>query len=223
MSRGKSQFRKNAKTLARIREKSSNKCILIVTEGKNTEPNYLKALRKKLGLKAADIEVVHPEGTDPVTLTQAAIALFKKRQKQQLKAPYDEVWVVFDLEKTHDERRAKAKEARNLNGAKGIRFAESDPSFEFWRLLHETYTAKSFDSCEAVTKELKEKCPEYTKSENPSAETLNKIPFAVANAQRLRKDSEQSGRTTPATTVDLLVRTMNEATRRDLQLPLQKS
>jgi len=146
VSRGKSQFRKNAKTLARIREKSSNKCILIVTEGKNTEPNYLKALRKKLGLKAADIEVVH-----------------------------------------------------------------------------ETYTAKSFDSCEAVTKELKEKCPEYTKSENPSAETLNKIPFAVANAQRLRKDSEQSGRTTPATTVDLLVRTMNEATRRDLQLPLQKS
>jgi hypothetical protein len=189
---------------------------LIVTEGERTEPNYLKALQRRLSLKATRIEVVHPEGTDPITLIHEAIKLRDKRKRDSKKSntliPYDEVWVVFDLEQTHDERRQQAKAAKQVKGAHGIKFAESDPSFEFWRLLHETYTAQGFDSGAAVLKELKRIVP-YTKSEIPSAETLNKIPTAVKYAQRLRKDNQKTGRTNPATNVDLLVHSMNEAAR----------
>lgn len=222
----KQQFNRSAKDLKRTSGKpqSSNKCTLIITEGQNTEPNYLEALRKRLGLKATRIEVIHPEGTDPITLTEAAIKRRNKRNRESKKSnmvvPYDEVWVVFDLEKTHDKRRQQAKSARVIKGAKGIKFAESDPSFEFWRLLHETYTAKSFESCDAVLTELKKECPSYTKSEIPSTETLSKIPTAVKNAQCLRKDNKNSGRTNPATDMDLLVRSMNSAARSDLQFTL---
>ncbi|MEE9369067.1 MAG: RloB family protein [Pontiella sp.] len=226
MSRIKKRGNRTAKDLRRSSrtEKISNKCTLIITEGKNTEPNYLEALRKRLGLKATRIEVIHPDGTDPVTLTNEAIKRRDKRKressKSNTKVPYDEVWVAFDLEKSHDERRLNAKKAENLAGVRGIKFAKSDPSFEFWRLLHEKYTAKSLDSCKAVTNELKKVCPAYTKSEIPSTETLNKIPAAVKNSQDLRKDNQTSGRSNPATDMDLLVRSMNGAALNDLQFVL---
>ncbi|MEI6890677.1 MAG: RloB family protein [Pontiella sp.] len=221
MSREKKRGHRTARDYGRPnRFEAAAKTILIVTEGKNTEVNYFVALRNRLKLAAADIQVIHPEGTDPITLTKEAIKLRNQRKKNDPENPFDEVWVVFDLEKQHDERRLQARKAREVPGAKGIQFVESDPSFEFWRLLHEIYTTKDFDSGNAVLKELKGIIPSYTKSETPSAETLNKIPTAVGHAQRLRKDHKSSGRVNPATNVDLLVRSMNHATRKYLQFAL---
>jgi ribosomal protein L10 len=199
---------------------SAAKKILIVTEGQNTEVNYFTALRNKFRLSATDIEVIHPDGTDPNTLIKEAIRLRNRQRGKDPDNAFDEVWVVFDLEQTHDERRQQAKAAKQVKGAHGIKFAESDPSFEFWRLLHETYTAQGFDSGAAVLKKLKRIVPSYTKSEIPSAETLNKIPTAIEYAQRLRKDNQKTERTNPATNVDLLVRSMNEAARPTSQLTL---
>lgn len=198
----------------------SDKIILIVTEGENTEVNYFVALRNRLKLAATDIQIIHPEGTDPITLTKEAIKLRNQRKKNDHENPFDEVWIVFDLEKQHDKRRMQANKARGIPGAKGINFVESDPSFELWRLLHETYTTKSFDSGSAVLKELRRVVPSYTKSEIPSPETLSKIPTAIKHTQRLRRDNEKTGRTNPATNVDLLVRSMNNATRKHLQFTL---
>ena len=62
----------------------SGKVILIVTEGLKTEPNYLKAMRDRFRLAAADIEIVHPDGTDPVTLTKKAIELRDHRKRNRL-------------------------------------------------------------------------------------------------------------------------------------------
>jgi hypothetical protein len=36
----------------------SGKAFLIVTEGEKTEPNYLKALRNRLQLNAAEVEIL---------------------------------------------------------------------------------------------------------------------------------------------------------------------
>jgi hypothetical protein len=52
-----------------------------VAEGEKTEPNYLKALRDRLQLNATEVEILHPEGTDPITLTQKAIELREVRKK----------------------------------------------------------------------------------------------------------------------------------------------
>jgi uncharacterized protein YnzC (UPF0291/DUF896 family) len=200
----------------------SGKIILIVTEGKKTEPNYLKALRKRFQLSATDIEIIHPEGTDPVTLTNRAVEL-RNQRKNKIRSgaiPYDEVWVVFDLEKTHDERRAQAITAMSIPEAKGIRFAVSDPAFEYWLLLHEEYTTASFADCDAVTARLKSCWPDYKKGSTPSAAFLDKVPTAVKNAKQVRIDNEKSGRTNPATDVDWLVCSMNESTRQHLQYKL---
>lgn len=224
MSKSENRGKRSARDYGRPRRfEISAKKILIVTEGKNTEINYFKALRTRLKLSATDIQVIHPEGTDPVTLTQEAVRLRNLRKKNDPQNPYDEVWVVFDLEKQYDERRRKAKKAREIPGAKGIQFIESDPSFEYWRLLHEPngYTTRFFHDCDSVQKELKKHCPAYSKSEIPNEATLNQIPTAVERAKRCRKHHEESGGNgNPSTNVDLLVRSMNGSTRMHLQFPL---
>ena len=224
MSRSRS-FNRNASAYRRGKPKAvpSGKIILIVTEGAKTEPNYLKTLRTRFQLAATDIEIVHPEGTDPITLTKRAIELRDQRKKEKKKGgrpAYNEVWVVFDLEKTHDERRKLAKTATSLPAAKGLRFATSDPCFEYWLLLHEEYTTASFADCAAVTARLKTHWPAYSKGQTPVAGVMEKVPKAVGNAQRVRNDNKNSGRTNPATDIDLLVRSLNTATRPHLQFAL---
>lgn len=224
MSKDKKKSHRTARDYGRpSRSEVSAKTILIITEGKNTELNYFKALRNRIKLSSTDIHVIHPEGTDPITLTKEAIRLRNQKRKDDPENPFDEVWVVFDLEKQHDERRMQAKKAHEISGAKGIKFIESDPSFEYWRLLHEEngYTTRFFPDCDAVQKELKKHCPSYTKSEIPSTATLSKIPTAVKHAIQCRKHHKDSGGNgNPSTHVDLLVRSMNSATRKHLQFKL---
>ena len=167
------------------RKKSSNESsrgnkFLIVTEGAKTEPNYFEKFREFLGLKSIDVKIVHPEGTDPKTLVHAAINLKSKNEKEAKRqqeringvVKYDEVWVVFDLEKTHDERRRLAREARDQAKAQNIQVAYSDPSFEYWLLLHlNDTTAPLKDSDEAV-KRLKKHWPEYEKNKEFSSEFI---------------------------------------------------
>jgi hypothetical protein len=105
----RADFRRGLESYRRIPPtKAPRRTFLIVTEGKKTEPNYLDALRRKLHLSIAEIVVHHPEATDPKSLTEMAIELGKTRRREarnSLLVPYDEVWVVYDLEKPHDERR----------------------------------------------------------------------------------------------------------------------
>jgi hypothetical protein len=199
------------------------KTFLIVTEGKKTEPSYFVAIRDRLNLgKAVDIR--HPEGTDPLTLTKAAIQMRSDREEQAkggLAIAYDEVWVVFDMEKPHDQRRKLAAEAMKIGESAGIQFAWSDPCFEFWLLLHERFTTAHFAECDRVIERLKPHWKNYSKGQSPTLEFLEKIPTAVTNAERCRKHHESSlGDWNPSTRVDVLVRQLNSARRSHLQFPL---
>lgn len=219
-------FPKGASRCRRLppRFERSGKTILIVTEGGKTEPNYFVELRNRFRLSATDIEIIHPEGTDPITLTNKAIELRNQRKnaaKNGILVEYDEIWVVFDLEKTHDIRREQARRAKELPGAKGILFALSDPSFEYWLLLHFEYTTSSFPSSDSVERRLKTHWPEYSKGSRPSSEFLSKAPVAVTNALRCRKHHRDCGTDgNPSTQVDRVVRSMNDATREHLQYKL---
>ncbi len=203
---------------------SHGKAFLIVTEGEKTEPNYFLSLRNRLQLAAADVQILHPEGTDPLTLTRDAVRIRDARIEQARRGAviaYDEVWVVFDLEKTHDQRRKLAVEAMKLKEAEGIRFASSDPCFEFWLLLHVDYTTTSFEDCDQVIKRLKRHWKNYSKGQSPTAEFLGKIPVAVTRAEHCRNYHNNSGGDgNPSTKVDVLVRHLNSATRSHLQFKL---
>ncbi len=201
---------------------SSGKSFLIVTEGEKTEPNYFKALRDLLQLSATDVEILHPPGTDPLTLVQKAIELKdirKSDSKKGLKIPYDEVWIVYDLEKPHDQRRDIAQRAIEIGKPKGIKFGESDPCFEFWLLLHEEFTTAPFEDCHAVIVRLRTYWPNYLKGEIPSEKFIRKLPDAIERAQRCRKHHHDSnGDGNPGTKVDILTSILNQATRPHLRL-----
>jgi len=218
-ARGPSAYRRG-----KPRFPSSGKSFLILTEGEKTEPNYLKALRDRLHLNATEVEILHPEGTDPITLTRKAIKLREARKKSAKKGfaiAYDEVWVVFDLEKPHDQRRKLAVQAMGMKEATGIRFAISDPAFEFWLLLHEEYTTSPFADCDAIITRLEKHWADYSKGKTPSKGFLEKMPVAVQRAQQCRQHHEAcAGEGNPSTKVDLLAKTLNSATRPHLQFKL---
>ena len=129
----------------------TGKTFLIVTEGEKTEPLYFAAIKKRLRLNTAEGKIVSPAGTDPMTLVDEAIKRAQERSRLAKKSdeivPYDDVWVVFDLESAHDVRREQAKVAKTIGLKRGNKFAPSDPAFEFWLLLHETYTTRPFADC----------------------------------------------------------------------------
>jgi hypothetical protein len=219
LSRGPSAFRRGTP-----RFPSSGRSFLIVTEGLKTEPNYFIALRNRLRLVVADVEILHPGGTDPLTLTSAAIRLRDERKRQAKKGfaiAYDEVWVVFDMERPHDKRRVLAVRAMAMKEAAGIKFALSDPCFEFWLLLHEKYTTAQFTDCDAVIKQLRRHWHGYQKGQPPTPDFLEKLPTAVLHAERCRKHHKSCGGDgNPSTKVDILARQLNSATRSYLQFKL---
>jgi hypothetical protein len=139
-----------------------------------------------------------------------------------LAVAYDEVWVVFDMEKPHDKRRKLAAEAMSLGQAAGIQLAWSDPCFEFWLLLHESFTTAHFADCNRVIERLKPHWKSYSKGQSPTTEFLDKIPIAIMNAERCRQHHASSrGDWNPSTRVDILVRQLNSARRSHLQFKLR--
>ncbi len=106
--------------------KNKKPTILIVCEGKNTEPSYFKQFKISL----ATIKTVG-KGFNTVSLVKQAIALSKN-------GDYEKVWCVFDADPKPDNR----KQSQNFNNAikmaasNNFGIAYSNQAFEYWLLLH---------------------------------------------------------------------------------------
>lgn len=199
-------------------ETSSGKTILIVSEGTETEPQYFNALKNRLRLGSAVIVTASAQGTDPKSVVEDAKAKKKAREREARRGQevaFDEVWCVFDAETVT--QRPHLNAALDMAKANKIKVALSWPCFEFWLLLHETYTSAPFTDCASVERVLKIHYPNYQKNDVPTAQLLGKLVKAVVNARRLRADNAISARKEPATDVDLLTFSMNEATRLGLK------
>lgn len=95
--------------------------ILIVCEGKNTEPSYFKQFK----LASAKI-VVLGDGYNTVTLVAQAQRLSELDN-------YSQVWCVFDKD---DFPAADFNNAITTAQAAGFKVAHSNQSFEYWLILH---------------------------------------------------------------------------------------
>ena len=109
--------------------------ILVVCEGKKTEPLYLRQLQHHVRNPRVHVEPVGPAGV-PLTVVQTAIEQRRKaeddaqRQRDE-NLLWDQVWAVFDIDD-----HPNVAEARQLARAHDIQLAVSNPCFELWALLH---------------------------------------------------------------------------------------
>lgn len=145
--------------MSRRSPRPARAAILIVCEGRETEPRYFEALKRALGLHATvDIEIRGDTGyTDPRGLVDAAIKLEKERARlardSTTLVPFDEVWVVFDIEHPNNGRGPAIVPAVQYALSKKLRPVLSRPSFEVWYILHDRPNPPGVGTsgeCEAV-------------------------------------------------------------------------
>jgi hypothetical protein len=195
---------------------------LIVVEGESTAPIYFEEVRSRLKRKAAAVLVLHGRHTDPVGIVREAMRLHGAQALQSAqsnKAPYDQVWVVFDRETQNHPRREQVPAALQLAEDNGIQVALSIPSFEFWLLLHFDYTTKAFEGCPAVKKALKKFIEDYEKSNLPLNDLLSRVATAMKHAAKCHAHwNTVEGDRNPSTHVDKLIRALNESARADVRL-----
>lgn len=177
--------------------------LLIVCEGAETEPNYLRGLCEARRINLAGLDIKLSGGkTDALSLVNKAIKLFKTKD-------YDRVFVVLDDDgqPLEEARHLAGKPLRTANGEKiQIELITSRPSFEFWLLLHFEYSSRPYTSAAAVIDHLLAHVTDYNKA---SRRIFRQVEFglenALANAGRLKRELRASGGNNPNTDMHSLV------------------
>src|SRR5437879_2606721 len=103
--------------------------LIVVCEGRVTEPEYLTALARDSGaLISLDLSIERGVGT-PMSLVDRAIALNPRRRRRRVESfeKHDEIWIMFD----RDEH-PYFIDAINRAKSAGIGVAYSNPCFELW-------------------------------------------------------------------------------------------
>jgi RloB-like protein len=178
--------------------------VLIVCEGKKTEPYYFTGLRLHHRLSSANIEIMPANGTDPLSIVSFAEARL---------GDYDRAFCVFDRDGHQNYDTAVAKVAQSAEGRIGkLVTITSWPCFEFWILLHFAYSTAPFNRaggkspCERVISKLSAHLPGYQKGlNNVFALLAPKTANAIQNGQRLQRENARTGSINPATRVHELV------------------
>jgi RloB-like protein len=125
--------------------------ILIVCEGRETEPNYFRGLSQEETVRQTfKVVVKKGKGGSCLAVVEQAIAEFEKAVGRG--EEFDEVWCVVDVEQAG--QREQVLEARSLADRHEIRLALSNPAFECWFLAHFVRTKKSFADCDKVIEAL---------------------------------------------------------------------
>jgi hypothetical protein len=180
--------------------------ILVICEGKETEPLYFEALRRSKHLPRGRLCIETGAacgGTAPAFLVNAKKLKRKISQRDELK--YDEVWCVFDRDDhpSFGDALAAADKA-------GVDVAYSVPCFELLYLLHFADQTAHIERDDVIAKLRKAgRLPDYTKSMPGVYDKLRpKQDEATRRAERLRayhRRNDKSETTNPSTIVDKLV------------------
>lgn len=115
------------------RRRSRGRRVLILTNGRVTEPEYLAHLVGELGLGGLVTVSAHEAGRDPLTLVRAAAKEMDRDRREARREgfdPYASVWAVTDVDQ-YDVGPAQREAREN-----GVRLAVSNPCFEVWLIDH---------------------------------------------------------------------------------------
>jgi len=163
--------------------------ILVVCEGKVTEPEYLRGLQSVCRNPRVTIEVAKEHGV-PKTLVKIA-----KRYKEEAKEradreedenlAYDSVWCVFDID-AHPE----IGEAKEMARDNAIDLAISNPCIELWLLLHFQENPGAQLGAKMRTL-LTKHVPHYDKHVDFAAYATG-YPHAVTRASKMDQAAEEA-------------------------------
>nr|VFJ96586.1 MAG: RloB-like protein [Candidatus Kentron sp. LFY] len=184
--------------------------VLIVCEGRKTEPNYFEELQEEYQLGIVNIDIIPAdEGTDPMSVVRTAESRQDSKKKTR-KRPFDRVYCVFDRDE-HGNFDDASRQITALQG-QGFRSARSWPCFEFWLLLHFGYTRKSFErgggrsACQNCEKELQSKMKDYRKGKTGVfGELFPRLEKAKGHAASAMEDAKSIGEENPFTEIHELV------------------
>ncbi len=167
--------------------------MLIVCEGRATEPNYFRSFRPR-GL------AIIPVGRGPLGVVKRAI-----REKRSGSADA-QVWCVFDRD---DVKPEEFTGALRLAEGHGFEIAYSNPAFELWFLLHFTFLDARI-SRDGYREKLSHHLGRPYEKNDPFLfdELFQWRERAILHAETLlgRYSSPNPERDDPATTVHRLVR-----------------
>ncbi|MFC3867483.1 RloB family protein [Helicobacter equorum] len=187
--------KRNTNLRKRHSERETNEVILIVCEGEKTEINYLKQLKDFFRLSNVRINIISSKKSNPLQIVTFAKGKHKDHS-------YSKVYCVFDKDthSTFDEALEKCKKYN-------FEAIVSNPCFEFWILLHFTYTTANFHTdnknspCDKlISNYLKTHIKDYSKSYKSFAQLIeDKFNQAIENAIKANKEAEDNNYTSPYT------------------------
>ena len=177
--------------------------ILIVCEGRETEPNYIEGLCEHLGVNMAAVKIVRGDNsTRPSDLVRRAQKLFTTD------GGYDRVYVVCDGDAggLATAREIATKPLRNSERATAtVKLIVNDPCFEFWLLLHFEYSASTLTAADAESR-LRRHVPAYKKADPDLFEKVGaSLDAASRNAVRLSAEHRATGAASPSSDMPTLV------------------
>ncbi|HEH5157171.1 TPA: RloB domain-containing protein [Campylobacter coli] len=192
----------NTRLRDRKTRRKENEVILIVCEGEKTEVDYLRQLKDYLKLNNVRIDIFSSKNPSPLQVVKFA----EEKNKDD---SYDKVYCVFDKDTHSDFDKAKQKcEKYNFEAI------ISNPCFEFWILLHFTYTTKPFGTnspCgELIDNNLRTYIKDYSKDYNFTSIIKDKLNTAINYAQKANKEAESNNYTSSYTFMDKLASKFKE-------------
>ena len=180
--------------------------VLIVCEGECTEPHYLDAVRRDLGL--GNVRIAGREcGSDPESVVRYGIEIFEGD------AAIDRIICVVDRDEHATFNSAQQLVRQSKKKGIPIELLVSYPSFEFWYLLHFRYTRKPFiregqrSPATVLISTLKLDFPFYRKSVCSMWETLRgRFSTAMEHAARAEREAKQDAEPNPSTDMHKLMK-----------------
>jgi len=152
--------------------------MLLVCEGRVTEPNYFKELRNAARDNRYTLEIVTSKHRDPLGMVE--FAKDEANTRGLNKKNGDVVWCVFDKNNNPHENIKKALSSCSSC----FRIALSNPCFELWFLLHFQDQMGTID-CGETIEELRKFLPDYRKDKNVYVNLQESIWDAVKQSEKL--------------------------------------
>jgi hypothetical protein len=193
------------------RTRESYDKVLIVCEGKKTEPYYLEALRNHFKLSQANVVIDPDSQSAPISVVDFAIQLSKEAIKSG--DPYTRVYCVIDKDRHPSYTKALDKAGRYAHALTTLKTIVSIPCFEYWILMHYESTTMVFGAsgrspCDnLINSRLQTHIPGYSKANKAKSKELveTRLEQAIVNSKSTLQSAISAGTDDPSTRMHELV------------------